>query len=478
MVFKHCICVLFITSLLGCATVTETQQGDLARIITSVDASSLSPPNFGSHQMLIYPSPLEPYVNKNRLTGQRGQVLDAMESSVVAFDIGAYNYSKALLNEAYNKIETVYAGNAGAKAARSKFVPEANKDFKGEPYERSMVGYYLGLSEMLIGQLDDAGVSFRWGELQDTMSASENYQSDFALLNFMDGWVKKCQGDIHGANESFKYAEIYQPQLTTPSEDDNLLIIAESGFAPKKVASGQYSELLSYQKGLKGPDNISVSYGFMNKIPLVEALDVFYQASTLGGREVDKILAGKAQFKGNAETTADAAAATAVVAANVAQASYFSGDNDTAQAATAVAGAALLLSIAAQVAAEAATPRADVRAWSNLPGKVHIATLPYKKDKNQVEIQYKTGKKKFISDVDIKPTGSCYIAWDRGSSELDWDSNSVGAWVAISDNQGDLNLGTRVRGNNTENMTEKHKVQNEKIRVNEQKTKRRINPTF
>ncbi|MDG1938144.1 MAG: hypothetical protein P8I62_04735 [Pseudomonadales bacterium] len=356
-----------------------------------------------------------------------------MQAAVVAFEIGVFEYTNALLNDAHTKIATVYSGDAAAKAARSKFVPEANKDFKGEPYERAMVGYYLGLSEMLSGELDEAGVSFRWGELQDTMSASEEYQSDFALLNFLDGWTKKCRGDDSAANDSFVIAKKHAPHLIIPKNNHNLLIIAESGSGPRKVASGKYSEHLSYQDRVhKSERNFDVIADYGNqKIKLVSAADIFFQANTLGGREVDKILAGKAQFKDNAKTTSDIAAMTAITAASVAQTSYYSGNRDAARAATAVAGIAAIMSVAAAAAAEAATPEADTRYWYNLPRKVSITTAQYNND-DDISLSFnKVNESTKVVSTRIRPTGSCHLAWSRDSTEITWDGSSDGDWTYL-----------------------------------------------
>ena len=53
--------------------------------------------------------------------------------------------------EALDRIEAVYADNAKAEAARSKFTKENAKDFKGEPYERAMAYYYRGLAYLAEG---------------------------------------------------------------------------------------------------------------------------------------------------------------------------------------------------------------------------------------------------------------------------------------------------------------------------------------
>ena len=40
-------------------------------------------------------------------------------------------------------------------------MPEADKDFKGDPYERAMVGYYLALADFSDADLDNARAALR-----------------------------------------------------------------------------------------------------------------------------------------------------------------------------------------------------------------------------------------------------------------------------------------------------------------------------
>ena len=440
------ICLLIASLCTSCATITQTSPGTVDSIISAVELNSFTAPTIEGVSLNLFPTPLEPFINQNRITGQRNQVLDDMQAAVVAFEIGAFEYTNALLNDAHAKIATVYSGNSGAKAARSKFVPEANKDFKGEPYERAMVGYYLGLSEMLAGKMDEAGVSFRWGELQDTMSASEEYQSDFALLNFLDGWTKKCIGDTSGANDSFLIAKSHAPRLTIPDNNHNLLIIAEAGLGPRKVASGKYSELLSYQDRLTiNKRNLATNADYEGtELQMVSAADIFFQATTLGGREVDKILAGKAQFKDNAQNTSNIAAMTAIGAANIAQASYYSGNRDVANTAAAVAGFAAIMAVAAAAAAEAATPEADVRYWYNLPRNISITTTKYISN-NDLSISYENnnGTVKEIP-TNIRPTGNCHLAWSKEHTTKTWDGSENGDWTYL---QKDLSYQEKVNSN-------------------------------
>ena len=93
--------------------------------------------------------------------------------------------------------------------------------------------------------------------------------------------------------------------------------------------------------------------------------DIYFQASTRGGRAVDKILHGKAEFKANTGTIGN-------VLANGSMAlSDYSGASDAVAVAGGVAGVFLIVSSNAK-------PEADVRYWSSLPDTVHVLTLATK----------------------------------------------------------------------------------------------------
>ena len=105
-----------------------------------------------------------------------------------------------------DRIEAIYADNAKAEAARSKFTKENAKDFKGEPYERAMAYYYRGLAYLAEGDYENARASFKGGMLQDTLAANEKYNADFASLAFLEGWSSQCMGRKDAAASAFAEA--------------------------------------------------------------------------------------------------------------------------------------------------------------------------------------------------------------------------------------------------------------------------------
>ena len=137
------------------------------------------------------PAVLAPNVETLLAQGPRNAVLNHGRIGFLAFELGRPRLAQAQLENAAQAIETVYADNSAAELARSNFAREDVKDFKGEPFERAMVFYYLGLSYLALGDFENARASFKAGEYQDSLSRAEKYQADFALLNFLAGWAAR-----------------------------------------------------------------------------------------------------------------------------------------------------------------------------------------------------------------------------------------------------------------------------------------------
>jgi hypothetical protein len=330
--------------------------------------------------------------------------------------MGAVSYARAALQDAYEQVEVIYADNPNAKAARSKFVPESRKDFKGEPYERAMVGYYLGLTDMMSGDFENARASFRWGEFQDTMSASEIYQSDMALLNYLVGWTYWCQSSPGNAQEYFDRSREIRQSLTPPSEGDNALLLVEAGMGPLKYRTGQYGEELRYRRAdSPGATSVEAEVG-SKSATLALAEDLYFQATTLGGREVDKILAGKASFKETAEGVAEAGAIIALAGLNMSSQMY-AYNSDMGDAAGAMAAAGALISLVSKVAAKSTKPEADIRYWDSLPESIFVATTKLDSETLPIHVTFSNGESSTSRDAEVHRTDGCYLVMAREFSQ-------------------------------------------------------------
>ena len=304
------------------------------------------------------------------LEGRRNKVLNNMRVGLANLELDNTGLSSQSFDEALLGIETIYANDEKAEKARSLWFKESIKDFKGEPYERAMAYYYRGLIYLMEGDYENARASFKGGMLQDAFAEEDQNRADFAVLAFLEGWSSFCLGNKSLADDAFEEAREHNAALASPSERHNLLMIAETGSAPRKAALGDFKEKLAFSRGETQLVEKVVFNQSEQKHIAIPAEDIFQQASTRGGRPVDHVLNGKAQFKGTADVVGDvmltAGATTLAVGAQ--------GGSDEA----AIAGAALMLGgLIAKGISGATAADADARYWDNLPDKIFLGTLEY-----------------------------------------------------------------------------------------------------
>lgn len=365
------------------------------------------------------------------IEGKRNEALNHMRAGLASFELGDDDNAAKSFDVSLNTIEAIYADNPKAAEARSLWTKENVKDFKGEPYERALAYYYRGLTYIHAGDYENARASFRGGILQTTFSYNEKFEADFPLLNFLEGWASRCSPAGSPGKESFDIAAKSSPGLAAPPTENNVLILAEYGNGPMKVAKGKSSELLTFQPG--APTNVSrvviesltesgkPRTAAYNTAP---ASDLYRQASTRNGRPIDGILEGKAEFKDNTKT-----AGTVAMTAGSALMSM-SGNSNLQGAGAALA----LVGMFASMAAEAMRPEADVRAWDNIPGTISVTTMK----KSDLEsggqpLQFEAvfysqaGTEVGRKPIQIATSGQCSLGWVRAKSALDVPDSAPGA---------------------------------------------------
>ena len=302
--------------------------------------------------------------------GRRNRVLNQMQAGLAAFDYGRFDLAKESFDEVLNGIETVFANSKQAAKARSLWRAERSKIFKGEPYERAMAYYYRGLLYMIDDDYENARACFKSGVLQDAFAEEKQNRCDFALLIFLEGWASQCLGDAQLAEEAYEEVKLLRPDFQPPAPGDNVLVLAETGRSPRKVASGRGGAELRYSRGEATPEQQVRLFAGSGQYDMHAMEDVYWQASTRGGRPVEKILKDQVVFKEGRETFGTAL--TTIGMGAVAAGSEKGHRNRDMQAVGGAIAAVGLLSLATANAVEA---QADTRHWDNLPDFVHIRTF-------------------------------------------------------------------------------------------------------
>lgn len=345
------------------------------------------------------------------LEGERNAVLNYQRVAMVAMAQGQWSLAERALDRALGRIEAIYANNEQAEKARSVFSAEEVKDFKGEPYERSMAYYYRGLLYASKGDYQNARAMFLQADYQDTLSDSERFAGDFGIMPMLAAWASACDGNDNLAKDYMQRGIQADASLSEFDAGKPLLLIYESGRAPYKFNTGKYGEALkwmphaqpdgvptdavcvepapektgvqagsdaalSQKKGAakprplaKGPDAPAAVAAAPLCVPrLFKAGDVGFQAMTRGGRAVDTVLKGKASFKEGAQTVADVSQTVATVAL---MSSLQNNNRDMAN----LGLAGLFIGLAAQVAEQNAQAKADIREWEQLPKALWVGQL-------------------------------------------------------------------------------------------------------
>ncbi|MGH7179257.1 MAG: hypothetical protein ACREJC_17905 [Tepidisphaeraceae bacterium] len=149
---------------------------------------------------------------------------------------------------AYEVINS-YGVNNGGRSLGAVLVDEKIKIFKGEPYERAMADFYLGLVYYMRHDYANArgafeSALFKLRDYGDTKEKkADDYreiESNFAIAAIMLGkcWQHLGREDLARAN--FERAQQIRPDLKYLADyelnlESNLLLIVEYGQAPRKV---------------------------------------------------------------------------------------------------------------------------------------------------------------------------------------------------------------------------------------------------
>ena len=141
--------------------------------------------------------------------------------------------------------------NKGAREVAALTVSERAKIWKGEPFERAMASFYLGLICQKRGDYGNAKAAFENAlfKLQDydkAGSATQCAESDFVIAHLMLGRCCQRLNDQAAARAWFSRASSIRPQVSTIADYDvqqrsNVLLIIDYGHGPQRdyVYSGR-----------------------------------------------------------------------------------------------------------------------------------------------------------------------------------------------------------------------------------------------
>lgn len=309
--------------------------------------------------------------NDPQLSGiaTKDKVLWQYRLAVRALRAERFDEARERLDDAILTMGGIITDSEDAARARSLWSAESTKVFIGEPYERAMAFYYRGMLYWRDGEPDNARACFRSAQFIDSAAGVASYQSDYVLLDYLDGLAStKLAAD---GSDAFARAE-KTARYDLPAYDPaaNVLVFAEWGRGPRKYGSGEFGQELRFEARESRAQKARLTVA--DRVFALPAYDdLNFQATTRGGRVMDHILGNKAVFKSGADAIGDVALAGAAVAAHNIRKRNGEKSHNAENAAIAFG----IIGLISKAAAYAANASADTRTWDNLPQSLGFAAL-------------------------------------------------------------------------------------------------------
>jgi len=310
--------------------------------------------------------------------GRENQALYAMQAGLAAMYIGDFPLAARTFDLGIADVDSLMAGASAAQRASGKFVREQEKWFKGESYERSVLFFFRGLLYLGTNDFGNAAACFKRAQLYDiTGDDAPGFAGDWYSCEWALAFAAYKQGFPEEAQQAMERAADFstrQGEVPPPEPNQNVLVVVLTGSAPIKARAGRYGERLVYVEGPNPVHEVEIVQAGQVLARSAPAESLYVQATTRGTRQVDYILAGKANFKQATETAAVALGTGAVIASQ----------HKNSDVATGILAGLSLLSA---FISSATTPEADIRAWDNLPHSVFLIGLTLPPGRQRFEVR-------------------------------------------------------------------------------------------
>lgn len=286
-----------------------------------------------------------------------------------------YNNSEAAFLNSYEVINSVGV-NAGGRSLGAVLVDEKIRIWKGEPFERAMVNFYLGLIYTIRNDPNNARAAyenalFKLQQYDDAKDQQKNDQaeSNFSLANIMLGrtWQKLGRDDL--ANACFARAVQLQSYLAPLADPEmhrraNVVLVVDYGYGPRRNTEFDGS-ILTFQPTPEQVGPIPSPRVLVNGQPYdfrganVPPVDLLALAQDRRWQSIDTIRATKS------------AVGTGLLAAGAVMGSQGANSTGSRQRTDLTVAAALF----ATGLLLKATSQADTREWGMLPRTTFVLPL-------------------------------------------------------------------------------------------------------
>lgn len=397
----------------GCASNAQVKRLNEKEIAAQELIADQARQNFYSGQYDEMPALIEPLCQERTTS----QPLYRCELGASYLARNNKPLAKQYLLDAYTSIEEFFDPTS-EKKAMSLWGAEAEKVYKGEPYEQATLSLFVGLLLLEEGDVDNALSCFKSGQLADSDVENEQFQSDYGLLQLLEAKCYQMRGEqaeydqfTRKAIDSFaethpflrlKRAEIVAENLKSKASAEekteileikvmeaveklisdcrsyygpsirpyNTLLLIWTGRSPVMNRTGQYGEGRVLVKNPPLETHYEVQVDDSNWHDVIRGFaNVSFQATTRGGREMDNVLADQAAFKRTTHEIGNVFIEAA-------------GDVDDPYAALALIGIGLI----SHGVGASTKVQADLRSWKTLPDQIAVVPLQLTTGTHQVRI--------------------------------------------------------------------------------------------
>ncbi|HZZ42719.1 MAG TPA: hypothetical protein VFE58_07260 [Tepidisphaeraceae bacterium] len=317
--------------------------------------------------------------------------------------------AEAAFLKAYEVMNSVGVNNGG-RSLGAALVSENIKVWKGEPFDRAMVNFYLGMIYYMHHDYENARAAFEnalfklrdYGESKDSKDTDKyrTIESRFVLANLMlaKSWQRLGRDDLAVANFNRvaqlrpDLAALANPELNAKS---NFLLVVETGTGPHIVTDFNGSIAGFGPKPYQvGPISCPMVYLDGRSMPTSDLArpteDLLALAQDRVWQSIDTI------------RTVKSVIGTGLIAAGAVEGVRGAYDHGSGQRQDLIAGAAL---VGAGLLLKA-TSQADTRAWELLPRTTFVIPLHLDPGAHDVSIQFPGGLSQTWRGVTLPPDNS------------------------------------------------------------------------
>ncbi len=337
--------------------------------------------------------------------------------------------SQAAFLNAYEVLNS-YGVNNGGRTLGAVLVDEKIKIWRGEPFERAMANFYLGLIYYMQADYNNARAAFenalfklRDYQADDDQSVqADKYKeldSNFVLAQYMLARCYQRLGKDDLAAANFKRVVDLRPQLSAladvnMNQQSNVLLIIDSGAGPRKATNGDGAfvgfvptpaEVGPPPKPIIFVDSTELNVWDLDH-PLVDLISL---AQDRRWQSIDTVRAIKTIL------------GTGLIAGGAYE--TFTARNNT--------DAAVGLGLIAAGALLKASSQADTRIWEMLPRNTFAIPLTLTPGKHDITVQFPGGTQQTLQAINVPPTGEStyyFRSQPYGSQQLTWPPPTLTGW--------------------------------------------------